>query len=139
MSFILKLIKGLGLLGGLFALMYAGLLVLTGPVPRYNIIVPEVTDDLVRFCNENAGVRVFRPLEGVKSISSDIGSICLRRHKRFFLSSSSLIIVTISANSSSFGSTTSPHLLPLFFSMAFLSAPINRITLNFWIKLLYFL
>ena len=88
MSFILKLIKGLGLLGGLFALMYAGLLVLTGPAPRYNIIVPEVTDDLVRFCNENAGVRVFRPLEGVKSISSDIGSICLRRHKRFFLSSS---------------------------------------------------
>ena len=85
MSFILKLIKGLGLLGGLFALMYAGLLVLTGPVPRYNVIVPKVTDDLVQFCSENAGIRVFKPVEGVKSMSSDSGSICILEDREYFL------------------------------------------------------
>ena len=88
MSFVLKLIKAMGLLGGLFALMFAGLLLLTGPAPRLNLIVPKVTDDLVQFCEENVGVKVFTPIEGIKSISSDVGSMCLPQHERFFLSSS---------------------------------------------------
>ena len=88
MGFTLKLVKAIGLLGGLFAVMLVGLLLLTGPAPRLNLIVPKVTDDLVQFCEENAGVRVFKPVEGLKSISSDVGSICLSRHKRFFLASS---------------------------------------------------
>lgn len=88
MSFFLRLIGGMALLGGLFAVMYAGLLLMAGPVPRYNLIVPKVTDDLVQFCEENVGVKVFKPVEGIKSISSDAGSICLPRHERFFLASS---------------------------------------------------
>lgn len=88
MGFTLKLVKAIGLLGGLFAVMLAGLLLLTGPAPRLNLIVPKVTDDLVQFCEENVGVKVFKPVEGIKSISSDVGSICFPRHKRFFLASS---------------------------------------------------